>query len=69
MSNELLSQLGAAGWRDKVVLITGGTRGIGLATGLAYGRHGAHVILTHRWGSADEDEIFRLFEEAGVCHQ
>jgi len=32
----------------KVVLITGGTKGIGLATGLAFGRLGAHVWLTHR---------------------
>lgn len=43
--------------RGKAVVITGGTKGIGLATGLAFGRHGAHVYLTHRWGSADEDEV------------
>jgi NAD(P)-dependent dehydrogenase (short-subunit alcohol dehydrogenase family) len=66
MSNELLAQLGINDYRGKVVLITGGTRGIGLATGLAYGRLGAHVILTHKWGSADEADINRAFVDAGA---
>ena len=52
--------------RGKAVIITGGTMGIGLATGLAFGREGAHVTLTHRWGSADEDEIRAKFREAGA---
>lgn len=52
--------------RGKAVLITGGTRGIGLATGLAFGRQGAVCTLTHKWGSADEDEIRRQFLEAGA---
>src|SRR6266511_3099786 len=50
----------------KAVLITGGTMGIGLATGLAFGRHGAHCTLTHKWGTADEDEIRRRFAEVGA---
>lgn len=50
--------------QDKAVLITGGTRGIGLATGLAFGRQGATCILTHRWGSADEDAIREAFAQA-----
>jgi NAD(P)-dependent dehydrogenase (short-subunit alcohol dehydrogenase family) len=66
MSNERLAQLGIHDYRGKVVLITGGTRGIGLATGLAYGRLGAHVVLTHKWGSADEDEIKSAFTQAGA---
>jgi NAD(P)-dependent dehydrogenase (short-subunit alcohol dehydrogenase family) len=66
MSNELLAQLGIHDYRGQVVLITGGTRGIGLATGLAYGRLGAHVTLTHKWGSADEDAIFKAFADAGA---
>jgi NAD(P)-dependent dehydrogenase (short-subunit alcohol dehydrogenase family) len=52
--------------RGKAVLITGGTMGIGLATGLAFGREGADVTLTHRWGTADEDEIRAKFREAGA---
>ncbi|MFH1131598.1 MAG: SDR family oxidoreductase [Pseudomonadota bacterium] len=53
-------------FRGKAVLVTGGTKGIGLTTGLAFGREGAHVYLTHKWGSADEGEICRKFEEAGA---
>ena len=50
----------------KAVLITGGTKGIGLACGLAYGRHGARTYLTHRWGSADEDAIRAQFAAIGA---
>src|SRR6185436_19042331 len=53
--------------RDKVVLITGGTMGIGRATGLAFGRHGANVVLTHRWGTADEAALRAAYVEAGAC--
>jgi NAD(P)-dependent dehydrogenase (short-subunit alcohol dehydrogenase family) len=52
--------------RGKAVLITGGTRGIGFATGLAFGRHGAHCTLTHKWASADEAEIYDAFARIGA---
>lgn len=52
--------------RGRAVLITGGTRGIGLATGLAFARHGAHVTLTSKWGSADEEAIRRTFAAAAA---
>src|SRR5262245_50013245 len=53
-------------YRGKAVLVTGGTRGIGLATALAFGRCGAHCTLTYRWGSADEDEVREQFRAAGA---
>lgn len=53
-------------YNGKVVLITGGTKGIGLATGLAFGRMGAQLWLTHRWGSANEDDIRSQFAAAGA---
>ena len=60
----------AANWNDfrgRAVLVTGGTKGIGLATGLAFGRRGADVTLTHKWGSADLDVINAAFAEAGAA--
>jgi NAD(P)-dependent dehydrogenase (short-subunit alcohol dehydrogenase family) len=50
----------------KAVVITGGTKGIGLATGLCFGRQGAEVYLTHRWGSADEDSVRQKFAALGA---
>jgi NAD(P)-dependent dehydrogenase (short-subunit alcohol dehydrogenase family) len=47
--------------KEKCVLITGGTMGIGLATALAFGRQGARVVLTHKWGSADEKALRNIF--------
>ncbi len=52
--------------RGTVALVTGGTRGLGLATGVALGRAGAHVWLTHRWGSADEAAVAARFAEAAA---
>ena len=49
---------------SKVVLVTGGTRGIGRAIGLAFGCRGASTVLTYRWGSADEEELERAFANA-----
>jgi NAD(P)-dependent dehydrogenase (short-subunit alcohol dehydrogenase family) len=47
----------------KVVLITGGTRGIGLETGLSFGKRGALCILTYRWGDHDDSSIYKAFED------
>src|SRR5262249_18413063 len=41
-------------------------RGIGLASALAFGRYGAHTVLTYRWGSADEDDVRRSFADIGA---
>lgn len=48
------------------MLITGGTAGIGRATGLAFARYGAAVVLTHRWGSADEERLCDEYAALGA---
>ena len=47
----------------KTVLITGGTRGIGLETGLSFGKRGALCFLTYSWGDHDEEAIYKAFEQ------
>lgn len=54
-------------YQDKAVLITGGTRGIGLASALAFARRGARCYLTYRWGSADEAAVCADFEKQGLA--
>lgn len=56
-------------WPDfhgKVALITGGTRGLGLAAGLALGERKAQVVLTHKWGSESEGAILDRFTDRGA---
>jgi NAD(P)-dependent dehydrogenase (short-subunit alcohol dehydrogenase family) len=48
-----------------VVVITGGTRGLGLATALVFAAHGAQTVLTHAWGSADEQAVTDAIVAAG----
>lgn len=49
----------------QVVLITGGTRGIGLATAQAFAAEGAQTVLTYAWGSADEGAVRDAIVAAG----
>ena len=51
-------------FRDKTVLVTGASRGIGAATALALGKAGAHVILTARTAGALE-EVEEAIDAAG----
>lgn len=51
---------------NRAVLVTGGTMGIGLATGLEMGRLGADVTLTYKWGTADLDSVRERFRSAGA---
>src|SRR4051812_46912051 len=53
-------------FRGKTVLVTGGTKGIGRAIGLAFGALGADCVLTHKWGSATDAEVLDAFALAGA---
>ena len=52
-------------YAGRVVLITGGTRGLGLATAMVFAAHGAQTVLTYAFGSADEDEVTDRIVTAG----
>lgn len=49
----------------KAVLITGGTRGIGLAAALQFARAGADTFLTYKWGADDYGPLFAQFDATG----
>lgn len=50
----------------KNVLITGGTKGIGYAAAKNFGKAGAKVFITFKWGSADRNEIIKEFTDLGA---
>jgi len=52
--------------QGKTALITGGTKGIGLAAAHALAEAGAQVCLTYKWGSADLQKVAGDFESRGA---
>lgn len=49
---------------DQVVLITGGTKGIGLASALNFGKASARTYLTYKWGADDDfKSLYEAFDK------
>src|SRR6202158_178804 len=53
------------GFQDQVVLVTGGSRGIGRATAVLFGEAGARVAITYRSRKAEADSLVEQLSHAG----
>src|SRR5437660_12465123 len=55
----------ADGFSDQVVLVTGGSRGIGRATAVLFGRAGASVAITYKSRQAEADALVEELSHEG----
>ena len=53
-------------FKDKVVLVTGGSRGIGRSIALAFARQGATVVISYAGNEAAAQETLGLLQAAGA---
>ena len=53
------------GLKNRVVLVTGASSGIGKAIAAAFAREGARVAITYRSNKAGAEETVKCIEEAG----
>jgi len=61
-----------ASLNDRVAVVTGGSRGIGRAVALEFGRRGAAVIVNYRSDAGAADEVVRAIQAVGsraAAHQ
>lgn len=49
----------------RVILVTGGTKGLGKAIGLKFAGRGDQVVLTYGWGSVEDQDVLQEFADAG----
>lgn len=52
--------------KQRVVLITGGTKGIGKEMGLKFSEHGDQVVITYGWGSIEEEDVIKEYTSRGL---
>lgn len=52
--------------KQRVVLITGGTKGIGKEMGLKFAEHGDQVVITYGWGSIEEEDVIKEYTSRGL---
>lgn len=56
----------SANTNKRVVLITGGTKGIGKEIAFKFAEHGDQVVITYGWGSIEDDDFLNEFKERGL---
>ena len=54
------------GFSEQVVLVTGGSRGIGRATALLFGEAGAKVAISYKSRKAEADSLVEQLSHAGL---
>jgi len=52
--------------KRRIVLVTGGTKGIGKEIAIKFAEHGDQVIITYGWGSIEEEDIINEFKSKGL---
>lgn len=52
--------------KDKVAIVTGGTRGIGRAIALKLADHGANIVINYRNSDKEAEALKAILEEKGV---
>ncbi len=51
---------------QRVVLVTGGSKGIGKEIAMKFAEHGDKVVITYGWGSIEEEDIIADFKKRGL---
>jgi NAD(P)-dependent dehydrogenase (short-subunit alcohol dehydrogenase family) len=52
--------------KQRVVLVTGGSKGIGKEIAMQFAKHGDQVVITYGWGSIEEEDIIGEFTSKGL---
>ena len=53
-------------FKDKVVLITGASRGIGKATALSFAREGAKIIVNYNNAEKEANDVVKEISKIGL---
>ncbi len=58
----------ATAMKGKIVVVTGGSRGLGLAIARVFGKHGAHLVLASRSGEQLQRAVGVLHQEGAIAN-